>query len=127
MKGVDFDPLSASMSGCRLYYPILALPEAYATLFKLLRRKRLGALPAGAVKGLALLHSGVVVKLVAPHALDASIAYRVLSAGWRDFFDAIIYATSQRLRLPLLTIDETFTDFLAEKGFETSNIILYRR
>ncbi len=127
MEGIDFDPISASLNGCRLYYPLLALPEAYAVLFKQLRRKGESRLPPSALRGLALLHSGIIVKLVHPHAEDANIAYSIIAAGWRDFFDAIIYATSRRLRAPLLTLDETFQRFLETRGFDTSMLVLYSR
>jgi len=50
-------------------------------------------------------------------------AYKLYLEGHRDYIDNLIYATSQRLHLPLLTVDREFINFLKEKGYSTRNIV----
>ena len=55
---------------------------------------------------------------------DAYIdAYKLYHEGHRDYIDNLLYTTSQRLHIPLLTIDKEFINFLKKKGHPTHNII----
>ena len=61
-------------------------------------------------------------KQVDPHPQAYIDAYRLYHEGHRDYIDNLIYATSQKLHLPLLTADREFIDFLKEKGHSIRNI-----
>jgi len=62
-------------------------------------------------------------KQVDPHPQAYIDAYRLYHEGHRDYIDNLIYATSQKLHLPLLTADREFIDFLKEKGHSIRNIV----
>lgn len=62
-------------------------------------------------------------KLATPNSEAYIEAYRLYHEGHRDYIDNLLYATSKKLGLILLTIDEEFIDFLKEKGHPTDNII----
>ena len=49
-------------------------------------------------------------------------AYKLYREGHKDYIDNLLYATSQKLHLPLLTADREFIDFLKEKGHPIHNI-----
>ena len=61
-------------------------------------------------------------KQVNPHPQAYIDAYKLYHEGHRDYIDNLIYATSQKLHLPLLTADREFIDFLKEKGHSIRNI-----
>ena len=50
-------------------------------------------------------------------------ACKLYHEGYRDYIDNLIYATSQKLHLLLLTADREFIDFLKEKGHSIRNIV----
>jgi len=52
-------------------------------------------------------------------------AYKLYLEGHGDYIDNLIYATSQRLHLPLLTVDREFINFLKEKGYSIRNIVIH--
>lgn len=62
-------------------------------------------------------------RLATPNSEAYLEAYRLYHEGHRDYIDNLLYATSRKLNLFLLTIDEEFIDFLKEKGHFTDNII----
>ena len=62
-------------------------------------------------------------KQVNPHPQAYIDAYKLYHEGHRDYIDNLIYATSQKLHLPLLTADREFIDFLKEKGHSIRNIV----
>ena len=51
-------------------------------------------------------------------------AYKLYYEGHRDYIDNLLYATSQKLNLLLLTADKEFIDFLKEKGYPIDNIAM---
>lgn len=61
-------------------------------------------------------------KQVNPHPQAYIDAYKLYHEGYRDYVDNLIYATSQKLHLLLLTADREFIDFLKEKGHSIRNI-----
>ena len=61
-------------------------------------------------------------KRVTPHPQAYIDAYKLYREGHRDYVDNLIYATSQKLHLLLLTADREFIDFLKEKGHSIRNI-----
>lgn len=62
-------------------------------------------------------------KQVNPHPQAYIDAYKLYHEGHRDYIDNLIYATSQKLHLHLLTADREFIDFLKEKRHPISNIM----
>lgn len=62
--------------------------------------------------------------LVQPAEQDLAVAYRLISAGLSDFFDAVLYATHVRTSLPLVTMDKGLVEFLSSKSFPTEGITL---
>jgi len=62
-------------------------------------------------------------KQVNPHPQAYIDAYKLYHEGHRDYIDNLIYATSQKLHLPLLTADREFIDFLKEKGHSIRNVV----
>ena len=62
-------------------------------------------------------------KRVNPHPQAYIDACKLYQEGHKDYIDNLIYATSQKLHLPLLTADREFIDFLGEKGYSIRNIV----
>jgi rRNA-processing protein FCF1 len=50
-------------------------------------------------------------------------AYKLYHEGHKDYIDNLIYATSQRLNLFLLTIDKELINFLKEKHYPVHNVV----
>ncbi len=51
-------------------------------------------------------------------------AMKIYHLGHNDFIDALYYATARIKRIPWLTIDYSFIDFLSSKDFPVEGIIL---
>jgi PIN domain nuclease of toxin-antitoxin system len=66
------------------------------------------------------------INLIEPDSEDLRIIYTVSKKGWKDIFDSLLYATSIRKKLPLLTLDKEFVEFLANNGFDINNIIVLK-
>lgn len=60
---------------------------------------------------------------VSPPAEAYVDAYNLFHEGHRDFIDNLIYATSRRMGINLLTLDQKLVKFLEEKGHPTGNIL----
>lgn len=50
-------------------------------------------------------------------------AYRLYYEGHKDYIDSLLYSTSLRLNLPLLTIDRDFIEFLERRNHPVHNIV----
>jgi len=51
-------------------------------------------------------------------------AYKLYHEGHKDYVDNLLYATSRKLNLLLLTADKEFIDFLEERGYPIDNIVM---
>lgn len=60
---------------------------------------------------------------ISPPAEAYADAYQLYHEGHRDFIDNLIYATSRRVNVNLLTLDLKFVKFLREKGYPAENIL----
>lgn len=50
----------------------------------------------------------------------------MVARGWRDVFDAVLFATARRLGARALTLDAKFRGFLREAGFDHSMLVTHR-
>ena len=107
-----------------IYYPLLLIVELIAVVIKEAKKRNLENIPDEASRGLSYVLSHI--NLIEPDSEDLRIIYTVSKKGWKDIFDLLLYATSIRKKLPLLTLDKEFVEFLANNGFDISNIIVLK-
>lgn len=119
------EDLDEVLKGRRLYYPMAMMAELEGVVLKEVRRMRLESVPRQASEGLDYLVYGGAIGLVPPRGEDLESMRRVLNAGWRDLFDAILYATASRMGVEALTLDSTFSSFIREKGFKHGLLITH--
>ena len=50
-------------------------------------------------------------------------AYKLYREGHRDYIDNLLYATSLRLNIPLLTVDRELIEFLKRGGYPVDNVL----
>ncbi|TRM74778.1 PIN domain-containing protein, partial [Sulfolobus sp. E5] len=108
------------LEGKRIYYPSLMLTELIAVIMKEVRKLKLKKIPEEAIKGLFYINSTVNFITLE----DLNLVYEIISEGWNDIFDAILYSSYASTKIPLITLDKMFYDFLNKKGFNVSEIIL---
>ncbi|AOL16479.1 PIN domain-containing protein [Sulfolobus sp. A20] len=116
VKGID----ERLLEGKRIYYPSLMLTELIAVIMKEVRKLKLKKIPEEAIKGLFYINSTVNFITLE----DLNLVYEIISEGWNDIFDAILYSSYASTKIPLITLDKMFYDFLNKKGFNVSEIIL---
>lgn len=116
--------LDEALEGRRLYYPMAMMAELEAVVLREVRRNGLEKVPRQASEGLDYLVYGGVIGLVPPRGEDLESMRHVLNVGWRDLFDAILYATASRMGVEALTLDSTFRKFLEEKGLRHNLMII---
>jgi len=109
-----------------LYYPMVMVAELEAVVLKEAKKKGLERVPKQALEGLDYLVYSGSISLVPPRGEDLESTYHVLNRGWRDLFDATLYATAIRLRTEALTLDSAFKRFLKENGLEHTLLITHK-
>ena len=109
----------------QIHYPSIMLIELLAVIVKEAKKANLPKLPERAVGGLTFILSNV--SLIPFEVLDVNLVYEVISKGWNDIFDAVLYSASVSTGLPLLSMDRTFYEFLRANGFDTGNFVLYQQ
>ena len=60
---------------------------------------------------------------VTPHPEAYIEAYKLYREGHRDYIDNLLYATSRKTGLLLLTADRELIGFLKEKGYPIDNVV----
>ncbi|ACP56171.1 PIN domain-containing protein [Saccharolobus islandicus] len=105
-----------------IYYPNLMLTELLAVIFKEAKKLKLDKVPEEAMKGLIYVLSNV--KLIPIEELEIETIYEILNKGWKDIFDAILYTAYKSTKIPLITMDKSFYNFLKEKGIDAKGVIL---
>ncbi|AHC52202.1 VapC-type toxin [Sulfolobus acidocaldarius SUSAZ] len=113
------------LEGKNIYYPSLMLVELIAVVIKEARKLGLGLIPQDAIKGLSYINH--TVNLVLMEELDLNVVYDIVSKGWNDIFDAILYSSHSFTKIPLVTLDRMFYEFLNKNSFDTRGIILVTR
>jgi hypothetical protein len=104
VRGVDLRLLADKT----LCYPQLMLIELLAVMVKEAKALSLQFLPQNALRGfLNVLYSGEV-KILSPTPDDVQIVYDVIRSGWKDIFDAVLYATSVTTNTSALTLHRGF-------------------
>ncbi|ACP46611.1 conserved hypothetical protein [Sulfolobus islandicus Y.G.57.14] len=110
------------LEGRAIYYPNLMLTELLAVIFKEAKKLKLDKVPEEAMKGLIYVLSNV--KLIPIEELEIETIYEILNKGWKDIFDAILYTAYKSTKIPLITMDKSFYNFLKEKGIDAKGVIL---
>jgi len=126
VRGVEPRRLDRTLRSYRLLYPLVMLAELEGVLYKVGRDMGVDDLPRAALDGFNSIVHGALVELVPPTDEDLEIAYRVISAGWSDLFDAALYATAERLGVQALTLDDRFREFLRRAGFNHRRLVSHR-
>jgi len=110
------------LEGKAIYYPNLLLTELLAVIFKEAKKLKLNKVPEEAMKGLIYVLSNV--NLISIEELEIETIYEILNKGWNDIFDAILYTAYKSTKIPLITMDKSFYNFLKENGMDVKGIIL---
>ena len=100
-----------------IYYLEVSILEAMWKIIKVVPASKLDRVREGIE---AIMET---YKQVDPHPQAYIDAYRLYHEGHRDYIDNLIYATSQKLHIPLLTADREFIDFLKENGHSIRNVV----
>ncbi len=108
----------------KIHYPYLMLPELVGVMIKVARRMELKSIPKYALRGFQLISLWGEINLITPTEQDISIAYELMEVELSDLFDAILYATVERIGIKALTMDEELIEFLGIHGFKVNNLIL---
>ncbi len=128
VHGLDHHILvSYAEQGYELLYPKLLLPELLGVVARVAEKSGLGSVPREAMEGLEALLAGEDVKLVEPRVEHLELALRLRLAGHRDIFDCILYATAVHEDAALVTMDRGLYEFLRERGFDASRLVLLVR
>ncbi len=104
-----------------IYYPLLLIVELIAVVIKETKKRNLENVPYEASRGLSYVLSRI--NLIELGSEDLRIIYPVSKKGWNDIFDLLLYSTSIRKKLPLLTLDKEFVEFLANNGFDITDLL----
>ncbi len=104
-----------------IYYPLLLIVELIAVVIKETKKRNLENVPYEASRGLSYVLSRI--NLIEPGSEDLRIIYTVSKKGWNDIFDLLLYSTSIRKKLPLLTLNKEFVEFLANNGFDITDLL----
>ncbi|MEM2088759.1 MAG: PIN domain-containing protein [Thermoproteota archaeon] len=115
--GIEEKELEKITGSYETYYPLLLLVELQGVVFKEARKLSLKEVPKRAVESFISLVYGEYVKMIPPAEEDLYTSYDLISSGWNDIFDSILYAVSKRTKIKVLTMDTTFRKFLKENKF----------
>lgn len=127
VRGLSRKDYDYILENYRMFYPMPLLAELCAVITKQARKERLDEIPRQAIEGLnSIIYLGVI-ELVPLDGEDLKIIYKLLSYGWRDVFDSILYATAVRLNMKILTMDDKFKKFLEEKGLKHGLLISHKQ
>ena len=126
VNGVSYEILKEITERFTIYYPAILLVELIGILLKEVKRKQLREIPREAIKGFNIVIYSGLINIVLPIGDDLELIYELMKCGWRDIFDATLYATALRLNAKALTLDRTFKNFLKEHGFRDEILITHK-
>ena len=122
---MEFEALSKKPEPHESYYPATSLIELEGVIVKEVRRRNLGEIPKQAVDGLDFIVYGGKINVDLPVGDDLTLIYKVFKLGWRDIFDATLYATAKRLEAKALSLDAAFKAFLKECDLDHEILITH--
>ncbi len=123
VKEVDSE-IFTQFKSVKLYYPYALIPELIGVIFKVSMRMGLEKIPNNALIRFNTIVYGGDITLITPKSEDIEIAYNLIKKGLKDLFDALLYSTSIRTDIKIITGDRRLVEFLRENGLETRNIIM---
>lgn len=123
VKEVDSE-IFTQFKSVKLYYPYALIPELIGVIFKVSMRMGLEKIPNNALIRFNTIIYGGDIRLITPKSEDIEMAYNLVKKGLKDLFDALLYSTSIRTDIKIITGDRRLVEFLRENGLETRNIIM---
>ena len=126
VEGLERESLNYIIKHYELYYPATLLVELKGVVFKEAKRRGLEELPEQVVEGFnSIIYAGVI-NITLPVGDDLKVTYDLVKLGWKDVFDAALYATALRLNAKALTIDKHFKEFLKDRGLQHNLLITHK-
>jgi len=123
IRELDVD-VAVHLGNVERYYPYLLIPELMGVLIKVCRKMGFENITEDVLTRFNSLIYGGDIGLIYPDGEDIRLVYKLLGEGFNDIFDAILYSTSIRSGISILTLDKMLLEFLIDKGFYTGNIIV---
>jgi len=100
-----------------LYYPSSLIPELSGVIIKEAKKNGLDEVPEEVINAFNTIVFGKDVHIILSEGIDLKIAYELIKLGWRDLFDALLYATAMRIEMQVLSLDKQFKGFLKDHGY----------
>lgn len=113
-----------TISEMELYYPSIMIAELIGVMMREARRAGLSSIPKIALRNFNSIIYGEAIRIISPIDQDLEIAYTLITSGLNDIFDAILYSTSRRTGIKAITMDKALIEFLQQRNFNISNLIL---
>ena len=126
VEGLERETLNHIIKHYELYYPATLLVELEGVVFKEAKRRGLENLPEQVVEGFNSIVYAGVINIISPVGEDLKVIYYLVKLGWKDIFDAALYATALRLNAKALTMDEYFKKFLKKRGLQYDLLITHK-
>ncbi len=104
-----------------VYYLEASLLEALWKSLKLIPRDKLSRIEIG-IEAIRKTY-----KLLTPTATAYIEAMKIYYMGYRDFIDALNYASAKLSNMMFLTIDYSFIDFLEKHGYTVKGVVVTPR
>ncbi|RLE78649.1 MAG: hypothetical protein DRJ51_09200, partial [Thermoprotei archaeon] len=127
VKGLSKEDFNSLLENYQIFYPELLLVELYAVIVRQIRKEKLKEIPRQAIEGLNSIIYLETINLVPPDGGDLEVICELVNLGWKDVFDAILYATATRLNMKILTMDMRFKEFLKRKGLKHEILISHKQ
>lgn len=127
VKGISVETIECILDNYEVYYPVVMLVELEAVVLREARKSQLANIPEDAIEGINTIVYSPQIRLVLPEGTDLVIAYELVKLGWKDIFDSMLYATGVRLNAHILTLDNSFKQFLKNNKLEYEHLITHKR
>ena len=125
VEGLERDAYDKILT-MKLHFPIALAAELAGVIAKEVRKLGIDEVPEGAVEGFNSIVFGGRINLVLPEGEDVKMACDLIRTGWKDVFDALLYATAKRLGVRVLSMDREFKRFLREKGYDADLLVSHK-